>query len=161
MRTQARPFSVEFKQRKRTTQSQLATAVARPGAWPHLLPLANAPKRSAHQALAAAPRQKETVREAERLFQPPWDGVQTVARRDTPFGSSTLTESPVQPLRVLPDLIAAAREQQQRAAVQAPARKRAPKGSLTSKRQSKIGREEPTTADLLTRWKHLQSPLRL
>jgi hypothetical protein len=149
MKTRARAFSVEIKHRKRTTHSQSATSLARPGAWPNLLPLGDAAKPFAHQELAQAPGQG-AVREAVRVFQPPWKGVQPVEMQDKPIEPVTLIERPIRPLRVLPDLTAAAPEQQQRAAFHAPARKRAPKGSLTTKRQSKIGREEPTTADLLT-----------
>jgi hypothetical protein len=129
MRTRARAFSVEIKQRKRTTHSHSATSLARPGAWPYLLPLGNAAKPSADEELAQGPRQG-AVREADRVFQPPWKGVQPVEMQDKPIEPVTLIERPIRPLRVLPDLTAAAREQQH-AAFQAPARKRAPKGLLT------------------------------
>ena len=149
MRTRARAFSVEIKQRKRTSHNQSATSLARPGAWLYLLPLGDAAKPSADEALAQAPQQGERCEKLRDCFSRLGKGFSRL-RQDTPFGSSTLTKSPVRQLRVLPDLIAAAREQQQRATVQAPARKRAPEGSLTTKRQSKIGREQPTTGDPTT-----------
>jgi hypothetical protein len=143
----------------RRLESRSRTSLARPGAWLNLLPLGDAAKPSAHEELAQAPRQG-AVREAERVFQPPWQGVQPVEMQDKLIEPVTLIERPIRPLRVLPDLTAAAREQQPRAAFHAPARKRAPKGSLTTKRHSKIRREEPTTADLLTSMEAPAKPAR-
>ncbi|MDF2970557.1 MAG: hypothetical protein K0R61_1007 [Microvirga sp.] len=127
MRPQARQFSVEIKSRKRPTSPAIAaSAAARQDDWVDLIPPDDVPERDVHEDLADPSVQSEARREAERLFGRLGDAQPIETRKDA---TSTVPPEPAPaPARVLPDLIAAAREEE-RTMIEKPKRTRAPKSA--------------------------------
>jgi hypothetical protein len=116
MRPQARPFMVETKSRRRATQPENSASLPRRDDWPDLVPPDDLPERDVNEDLGAA-LAHETLREAERVF---GGGAQAVQASDAHSAPVAVAE-PAR--RVLPDLLAAAREEE-RASIQQPTRTR-------------------------------------
>ena len=145
MRPQARPFTVEIKIRKRPTEPATAASFVSRDDWADLIPPDELLERDVHADLLD-PASSEARSEAEKLFglfagdpKP----VLTQGVREVPV--ATPAELAVPTVRVLPDLLAAAREQE-RIAVATPniERQRAAKGSGTTKPRKRT--EPPQTA---------------
>jgi hypothetical protein len=134
MRPQARPFTVEIKSRKRSTE--LGMAASFDDDWVDLAPSDDLPERDVCAGLVDDVPPSEARRAAEKLFgrfvadQKP---VPTQVASDAPVPTAP---EPVAPVRVLPDLLAVAREEEGRAG-EAPKRKRAAKGAGTTKPRKK------------------------
>jgi len=143
MRLQARPFTVEIKSRKRSTEPAKAASFDSRDDWVNLVPPDDLPERDVYADLVDAPS-SEARREAEKLFgQFAGDPkpVPTQADREVPVATHAELAPPA--VRVLPDLLAAAREEE-RIAFATPKRKRAAKGSGTTKPRKRI--EQPRSA---------------
>jgi hypothetical protein len=102
---------VEIKNRKRATSPAMASSFTRRDDWLDFISPGALPQRDVHEGLTVAPAQSEALREAEKVFQgfrgsgppAPAEGEQTTAA----ISSGSEAVSP----RVLPDLRAAAREE--------------------------------------------------
>src|SRR4051794_13248744 len=119
MRPQTRPFMVETKSRNRTRQPATSAPFTRQVDWLDLVPPDDLPERDVNDDLGVAPAH-EAFRAAERVFARHGGGTQAAPAPDADQAPVTLAE-PVR--RVLPDLLAAAREQE-RASIRQPTRKR-------------------------------------
>jgi hypothetical protein len=126
MRPQARPFSVEIKNRKRTAPPAPASA-ARQDDWIDAIPPDDVPERDVHADLADPAGQSEARRKAEWVFarlnghaEP--SETQNEAAPEEPTAPAPEAPAP----RVLPDLLAGAREEE-RTMVEKPKRTRVPK----------------------------------
>jgi len=132
MRPHARPFTVEIKNRKRPTEPARAASFDSRDDWADLISPDDLPERNVHADFLDAPS-SEARREAEKLFNR-FAGdpkpVPTQAAREAPVATQAELGAPA--VRVLPDLLAAAREEE-RIAVATPKRKRATKGSRIAK----------------------------
>ena len=111
---------VETKSRSRATQPENSASFTRRDDWLDLVPPDDLPERDVNEDLGVAPAH-EAFREAERVFARIGSGAQAVEAGDAPPAPVTVAE-PAR--RVLPDLLAAAREEE-RASIQLPKRKRA------------------------------------
>src|SRR5215212_6037364 len=135
MRPQARPFMVETKSRRRATQPENSASFTRRDDWLDLVPPDELPERDVNEDLAVAPAH-EAFREAERVFARIGGGAQAVEVRDGPSAPVAVAESEAPNRRVLPDLLAAAREQE-RANIRLPKTKRASTRTPTTQRRTK------------------------
>src|SRR5829696_8295391 len=122
MRPQARPFMVETKSRRRATQPETSASFARNDDWVDLVPPDELPERDVNEDLGVVPAQ-EAFREAERVFARIGDGAQAVQASDAHPAPVTIAE-PAR--RVLPDLLAAAREEERVSIGQTPLISRSP-----------------------------------
>ena len=143
MRPQARQFSVEIKSRKRTTSLAIAaSAAARQDDRVDLIPPDDVPERDVHEDLAEPSVQSEARRQAERVFA----GLNGRSKPSETQDGGELEEPPAPAPeapapRVLPDLLAAAREDE-RTKIEKPKRTRVPK-STQVKRSKKTKNPEP------------------
>ena len=140
MRPQPRPFMVETKTRSRATQPENSASFTRRDDWLDLVPPDDLPERDVNEDLGVAPAH-EAFREAERVFARIGSGAQAVQAADAPPAPVAIAE-PAR--RVLPDLLAAAREQE-RASIQLPKTKRAATRTPTTQRRTKAD-HQPVTA---------------
>jgi hypothetical protein len=130
MRPRSRPFMVEIKSSKRTTQPASAASSAHPNNSDDLIPSGDLPARDIQPFVS-----REALREAEKLFgrlggdQP---SVQTTKGDKAPVSPDAKPSV----VRVLPDLLAVAREHERTAALM-PERKRASRSSKTVQRRRK------------------------
>ena len=108
MRPQPRPFRVETKSRRRATQPENSASFTRRDDWLDLVPPDELPERDVNEDLGVAPAH-EACREAERVFARIGGGAQAVQASDAHPAPVTIAE-PAR--RVLPDLLAAAREEE-------------------------------------------------
>jgi hypothetical protein len=111
MKLQTRPFMVEIKNRKRATSPATASSFTRRDDWLDFLP-PDLPERDAHEDLTVAPAQNQALREAEKVFQGLRGSVQTALAESEPVTAAISSESKAVSPRVLPDLRAAAREEE-------------------------------------------------
>ena len=132
MRPQARPFMVETKSRNRARQPAISASFTRQDDWLDLIPPDDLPERDVNEDLGVTPTH-EAFREAERVFARIGRAAQAVQAPDAPPAPVTIAE-PAR--RVLPDLLAAAREEE-RASVRLPKTKRAATRTPTRRRRSK------------------------
>ena len=145
MRPQARPFTVELKTRNRATQPTTAVTFTRPGDWLDLVPPDDLPERDAYEDRAASPAKNGALREAEKVFSRIGVGAQAVQASDAHPAPVTIAE-PAR--RVLPDLLAAAREQER---AHPPSKtKRAAKRAPTTQRRTKAGHQPVTASSVPT-----------
>src|SRR5215212_8626508 len=135
MRPQARPFAVEIKSRKRSTEPAKAASFDSRDDWVDLAPSDDLPERDIYADLGDGAAPSEARRQAEKLFgrfvadQKP---VPTQVASEAPVPTAP---EPVAPVRVLPDLLAVAREEERRAGEAPPKRKA--KGAATTKPRKK------------------------
>src|SRR5215204_3175982 len=138
MRPQARPFMVETKSRRRATQPENSASFTRRDDWLDLVPPDELPERDVNEDLGVAPAH-EAFREAERVFARIGGGAQAVEVRDGPPAPVAVAE-PAR--RVLPDLLAAAREEE-RVSIRLPKTKRAGTRTPTTRRTK--ARQQPVS----------------
>jgi hypothetical protein len=119
MRPQTRPFMVETKTRNRARQPAIFASFTRQDDWLDLIPPDDLPVRDVNEDLTVAPAHA-AFRAAERIFARVGGGTQAAQPSDSHPAPATIAE-PAR--RVLPDLLAAAREQE-RACIQQPPRNR-------------------------------------
>src|SRR3954452_16232931 len=113
MRPRARPFMVEIKSSKRATQPASAASFSRLDDWGDLIPPDDLPARDVHQDLIDGPPSSEARREAEKLFNRFAGDQQPVPTSDDPEAPVSANPEALAPaVRVLPDLLAAAREEE-------------------------------------------------
>ena len=134
MRPQARPFTVEIKSRKRSAE---AASIDSRDDWVDLAPSDDLPERDVYADLGDGAPPSDARRAAEKLF-----GRFVVEQKPVPTQVASeavvpTAPEPVAPVRVLPDLLAVAREEERRAG-EAPKQKRAAKGAGTTKPRKKI-----------------------
>jgi hypothetical protein len=142
MRPQPRPFRVETKSRRRATQPENSASFTRRDDWLDLVPPDDLPERDVNEDLGVAPAH-EAFREAERVFARIGSVVQAVEVGDGPLAPVAVAE-PAR--RVLPDLLAAAREEE-RTSIQQPTRKRSePSTPLRRRRRKADNRTASPTA---------------
>jgi hypothetical protein len=135
MRPQARPFTVEIKSRKRSTEPAMAASLDSRDDWVDLAPSDDLPERDVYADLGDGAPPSDARREAEKLF-----GRFVADQKPVPVASEAVVPTapePVAPVRVLPDLLAVAREEERRAG-EASKPKRAAKGVGTTKPRKKI-----------------------
>jgi hypothetical protein len=120
MRPQTRPFMVETKSRNRTRQPAISTSFTRQDDWLDLVPPDDLPERDVNEDLGIAPTHNQAFREAEKVFARIGNTSEPVEANDAPLAPVTIAE-PAR--RVLPDLLAAAREEE-RVNIQLPKTKR-------------------------------------
>jgi hypothetical protein len=148
MRPQARPFSVEFKSRNRTRQTALPAS--RRDDWIDSLPPDDLPERDVREdMLEDSPNGARRV--AERLFQRLNGSADHAGEPPSRSLETAPAASIAHPSRVLPDLLAAAREQERQLG-QKPERSRRPKSSPAkrskrSEQQPKAGQPEPAPSE--------------
>jgi hypothetical protein len=128
MRPRSRPFMVEIKSSKRTTQPASAASSAHPNNSDDLIPSGDLPARDIQPFVS-----REALREAEKLFGRLGGDQPSVQTSDKAPVSPDAKPSVV---RVLPDLLAVAREHERTAALM-PKRKRVSSGLKTVQRQRK------------------------
>ena len=161
MRPRSRPFMVEIKSSKRTAQPVTSASSAHPNNSDYLIPSGDLPTRHI-PLLIDGPISREALREAEKLFsrfsgdQP---SVHTTNGGKAPSSPDAKPSAPVG--RVLPDLLAAAREHDRTAALM-PKRKRVSNSLKTVQRPRKApvehrmpdpdppGAEQPKNLGLFT-----------
>ena len=129
MRPQARPFTVEIKSRKRSAE---AASIDSRYDWVDLAPSDDLPERDVYADLGDGAPPSDARRAAEKLF-----GRFVVEQKPVPTQVASeavvpTAPEPVAPVRVLPDLLAVAREEERRAG-EASKPKRAAKGIGTTK----------------------------
>ena len=129
MRPQARPFTVEIKSRKRSAE---AASIDSRDDWVDLAPSDDLPERDVYADLGDGAPPSDARRAAEKLF-----GRFVVEQKPVPTQVASeavvpTAPEPVAPVRVLPDLLAVAREEERRAG-EASKPKRAAKGIGTTK----------------------------
>src|SRR3954469_15538059 len=129
MRPQTRPFMVETKSRNRTRQPAISASFMRQDDWLDLVPPDDLPERDVNEDLGVAPAY-QAFREAEKVFARIGNSSEPVEANDAPPAPVTIAE-PAQ--RVLPDLLAAAREEE-RASIRHPKPKRATTRTPTTQR---------------------------
>ena len=120
---------VETKSRRRATQPENSASFTSRDDWLDLVPPDELPERDVHEDLGVAPAH-EAFREAERVFARIGGGAQAVAVGDGPPAPVAVAE-PAR--RVLPDLLAAAREEE-RVSIRLPKTKRAGTRTPTTRR---------------------------
>jgi len=137
MRRPARPFTVEIKSRKRSTEPAMAASFDSRDSFVDLAPSDDLPERDIYAGLGDGAAPSEARREAEKLFG-------RFVADQKPVPTQVASEAPVStgpelvaPVRVLPDLLAVAREEERRAG-EAPKPKRAAKGVGPTKPRKKI-----------------------
>jgi hypothetical protein len=136
MRPRSRPFMVEIKSSKRAAQPASAAPSAHPNNSDDLIS-GDLPARDIQAFLIDGPMSREALREAEKVFsrfagdQP---SVHTPNGGKAPLPPDAEPSAPL--VRVLPDLLAAAREHERTAALM-PERKRASNSSKTVQRRRK------------------------
>jgi hypothetical protein len=128
MRPQPRPFMVETKSRRRATHPEKSAT----DDWLDLVPPDDLPERDVNEDLGVAPAH-EAFREAEKVFARIGDISEPVEANDASPAPVAVAE-PAR--RVLPDLLAAAREQE-RASIRHPKPKRATTRTPTTQRRTK------------------------
>ena len=145
MRPQARPFTVEIKSRKRSTDPGMAASFDSRDDWVDLAPSDDLPERDIYADLGDGAPASEARRAAEKLFG-------RFVADQKPVPTQVASEAPVPtapelvaPVRVLPDLLAVAREEERRAG-EAPKRKRAAKSAGATKLRKRI--EQRTQIDV-------------
>ena len=124
---------VETKSRNRTRQPAISTSFTRQDDWLDLVPPDDLPERDVNEDLGIAPTHNQAFREAEKVFARIGNTSEPVEANDAPLAPVTIAE-PAR--RVLPDLLAAAREQE-RASIRQPTRKRSAPGTPLRRRQRK------------------------
>jgi hypothetical protein len=132
MRPQTRPFMVETKSRNRTRQPATSAPFTRQVDWLDLVSPDDLPERDVNEDLGVAPAQ-EAFRGAERVFARKEGDAQAVPAPDADQAPVAVAE-PAR--RVLPDLLAAAREQE-RASIGLRKTKRAATRTPTTQRRTK------------------------
>jgi hypothetical protein len=145
MRPQTRPFTVEIKSHRRAAPASL-----RRDDWLGFLPPDQLPGLNTDEELApVAPHDQQALREASKAFGP--CGYPPVAAQPTP-GALLAIDPQAQTRRVLPDLVAAAREQERNEILTRPPprRKRARKAptpkalKMTPEDEAlRVGEDEP------------------
>src|SRR4051794_37411735 len=141
MRPQTRPFMVETKSRNRTRQPAISTSFTRQDDWLDLVPPDDLPERDVNEDLGIAPTHNQAFREAEKVFARIGNTSEPVEANDAPPAPVTIAE-PAQ--RVLPDLLAAAREEE-RASIRHPKPKRATTRTPTTQRRTKAHHQPVST----------------
>jgi hypothetical protein len=138
MRPKARPFTVEIKSRKRSTEPAMAASFDSCDGFVDLARSDDLPEREIYADLGDGAPSSEARRAAEKLFG-------RFVADQKPVPTQVASEAPVPtapelvaPVRVLPDLLAVAREEERRAG-EAPKQKRA-KGAATTKPRKKSER---------------------
>jgi len=122
MKLSTRPFMVEVKNRKRATSPAMASSFTRRDDWLDPISADALPQRDVHEGLTVAPAQSEALREAEKVFQGLRGGAQPAPAEREPTTAAISSGSEAVSPRVLPDLRAAAREEE-REDVRKPRRK--------------------------------------
>jgi hypothetical protein len=137
MRPKARPFTVEIKSRKRSTEPAMAASFDSCDGFVDLARSDDLPERDIYADLGDGAPSSEARRAAEKLFG-------RFVADQKPVPTQVASEAPVPtapelvaPVRVLPDLLAVAREEERRAG-EVPKPKRAAKGVGTTKPRKKI-----------------------
>src|SRR4051794_22525421 len=111
MKLSTRPFMVEIKNRKRAT-SPAASSFTRRDDWLDPICPDALPQRDGHEGLTVAPAQSQALREAEKVFQGLRGSAQTVPAESEPTTAAISSGSEAVTPRVLPDLRAAAYEEE-------------------------------------------------
>ena len=138
MRPQARPFSVETNSRKRTAPPAIS-ASARQDDWNDIIPPHDVPARDVHGGLAEPAGPSEARREAERVFARVNGHARPSESQDEAAPGEPLARAPEAPApRVLPDLLAAARDQE-RTMVEKPKRTRVLKATKVKRSRKTKG----------------------
>jgi hypothetical protein len=156
MRTQARPFSVEIKSRRRNAPPAIPASAARPDDWIDAIPPDDLPERDVHEDLPAPAAQSEARKKAERLFgrlnghTQPSETQDEAGPQEAPAPARDVPAP-----RVLPDLLAAAREDE-RTKIEKPKRTRVPKPRLE---QPAPVASEPVTGFPLAPTGHAQAAM--
>ena len=137
MRPQTRGFTVEIKARRRSTEPAMTASLVSRDSWADLIPPDDLSERDVYADLGDGAPPSEARRRADKLF-----GRFVVDQKPVPTRVASEAAVPtaselVAPVRVLPDLLAVAREEERRAG-EAPKRKRAAKGAGTTKPRKKI-----------------------
>jgi len=140
MRPQPRPFMVETKSRRRATQPENSASFTRRDDWLDLVPPDELPERDVNEGLGVAPAH-EAFREAEKVFARIGNISEPVEANASP-APVTIAE-PAR--RVLPDLLAAAREEE-RTSIQQPTRKRSEPSTPLRRRRRKADRTASPSA---------------
>jgi hypothetical protein len=137
MRPLTQGFTVEIKARRRSTEPAMTASLVSRDSWADLIPPDDLPERDADADLGDGALPSEARRAAEKLF-----GRFLVDQKSAP--TQVASEAPVPtapgpmaPVRVLPDLLAVAREEERRAG-EAPKRRRAATSAGTTKPRKKI-----------------------
>src|SRR5829696_6408901 len=155
MRPRSRPFMVEIKSSKRTAQPASAASSAHPNNSDDLIPSGDLPARDIQPFVS-----REALREAEKLFGR-FGGDQPSVHTTNGGKAPVFPDAKPSAVRVLPDLLAAAREHERTAAL-IPKRKRVSSGLKTVQRRRKAlvehrmlgpdpaGAEQPKNHGLLT-----------
>ena len=141
MKPQARPFSVEIKSRRRNAPPAVPASAAPHDDWMDTIPPDDLPERDVHEDLSDGPSQSEARREAERVFARLNAQAQPSGVKDDPAPGSPIATPEAPAPRVLPDLLAGAREEE-RTMVEKPKRTRVPKPTKV-KRSRKTKSPEP------------------
>ena len=137
MRPQARPFTVEIKSRKRSTEPAMAASFDSRDDWVDLASSDDLPERDIYADLGDGAPPSEARRQAEKLFGRFVADPKPVPTQVASEAAVPTAPEPVAPVRVLPDLLAVAREEERRAG-EAPKPKRAAKGAGATKPGKKI-----------------------
>jgi len=112
MKLSTRPFMVEIKNRKRATSPAMASSFNRRDEWLDPISPDALLQRDLHEGLTVAPAQSQALREAEKLFQSLRSSSQPALAQSEPTTAAISSGSEAVTPRVLPDLRAAAREQE-------------------------------------------------
>jgi hypothetical protein len=140
MRPQARPFMVETKSRRRATQPENSASFTRRDDWLDLVPPDELPERDVNEDLGVPPAH-EAFREAEKVFA-------RIGNISEPVQANDASPAPVavaEPSRrVLPDLLAAAREEE-RVSIRLRKTKRAGTRTPTTQRRTKAHQQPVST----------------
>src|SRR5215207_4145477 len=112
MKLSMRPFMVEIKNRKRATSPAMTSSFTRRDDWLDPISPDALPQRDVHEGLTVAPAQSQALREAEKVFQGLRGGAQPAPAEREPTTAAISTEPEAVTPRVLPDLRAAAREEE-------------------------------------------------
>ena len=121
MKLSTRPFMVEIKNRKRATSPAMASSFNRRDDWLDPISPDALPQRDVHEGLTVAPAQSEALREAEKVFQGLRGSAQPALAQSEPTTAAISSGSEAVTPRVLPDLRAAAREEERERCSQAKA----------------------------------------
>src|SRR4051812_391317 len=135
MRPQTRGFTVEIKARRRSTEPAMTASLVSRDSWTDLIPPDDLPERDVYADLVDGLPPSEARRAAEKLF-----GRFVADQKPVPTQAEApgpAAPEPVAPVRVLPDLLAVAREEERKAG-EAPKPKRATKGQGATKPRKKI-----------------------
>jgi hypothetical protein len=136
MRPLTRGFTVEIKARRRSTEPAMTASLVSRDSWADLIPPDDLSERDVYADLGDGAPPSEARRRADKLF-----GRFVVDQKPVPTRVASEAAVPtaselVAPVRVLPDLLAVAREEERRAG-EAPKRKRAATGAGTTKPRKK------------------------